>query len=595
VRKFSLNPKKKFSTINYIVFGYALVLSFANLIWLLKWELRQFEIALRLMFILYILVQVKKNSAELINYTRKRIKDFSILIFLFFTGTIYTNKYSDLSPDFISSHSLMIAAIQNGWNPIFDPNAVDFLTLNPWLSTSNFEFRAETGLASQIIQSLLNIVLGLENTYFIVNFTFLFLGMRLIQRVVTTICQLNGINNSVTVFLKRIGVFIFLSPALVFQEVLTGYVDLVTYSITASIICFLLIYATNVKDCHNCLYPLLILIITLPSFKQNFILISIYAFFGLLLILLMNDSTKAMVDRIRSESPVIALSCLFLSVFPGLWTALRWINGLTPWHLRDGTFEQVWLGGQPRFYLDLNGLERMRVVLAGRTSLNPEVPDFTGLFSLPSRDEILNAGYLDNRMGGLGPLGGDAVFLSILIFLYLVPILFLSSKTRAKFRSNPFIIMVLYFSIGFVLFLLITPMSFMVRYFPHYSLLTLLLFLLIVAAWKDLQVIPLGIRRITQILTLSIVTSMGINSLITASAVIKLNTYNNSRVSTLLGVLAESQGETVFIAVNNKLGFAKRLGFDLLNLPVGVKTITCPAENVVHLFDDEISVCKLNS
>ena len=237
----------------------------------------------------------------------------------------------------------------------------------------------------------------------------------------------------------------------------------------------------------------------------------------------------------------------------------------------------------------------MRIVLAGRTDLNPEFPDFSGLFSLPSRYEIINAGYLDNRMGGLGPLGGDAVFISIIIFLYLVPVFLLQPKIRVNFKLNAISMTIFYFTIGFLVFLLTVPMSFMVRYFPHYSLLILLLFFLIVTIQKELKVAWRGISPITHFLFAMVVLSVSLNSIITTSAVIKLNAHNNSKISRLLGVVAESHDQQVFVAVSNKLGFAKRLGFDLLDPPIGVKTKTCSAENLIYSFDDEISICKLNS
>jgi hypothetical protein len=577
------------------VYFFSIVLGFTNLVWLLKLELAQLAFPLRLTTILCLLILLKNYRKQLLEAARKKLKEISILVTVLLAGIVYTNKYSDLSPDFISSHSIMIASIQRGWNPIYDSNGNEFSKLNPWLSSSNFEFRAETGIASQVIQAFLNTVLNLDNSYFIVNSLFLILGSILLQKVVTTLCHLRGTKNSVIVLFKRIGVFLFLSPALVFQELLTGYNDLITYSMTTSIICLLLLYASKVKDYQKSLLPLFMLIVTLPSFKQNFILISIHSLFVLFLISLQNRSIKTIYHWVRSTYPVILLSFISLSVFPGLWTALRWINGTTPWHLRDRAFEQVWLSGQPGFYLNFNGLERMRVVLAGRTALNPESPDFSGLFSLPGRYEILDAGYLDNRMGGLGPLAGDAVLISIIIFLYLVPIFLLQSKTREIFKLNAISMTILYFTIGFVIFLLTVPMSFMIRYFPHYSLLIILLFFLIVNTQKELKVAKRRISATTHFLFVLVVLLVSLNSIITISAVIKLNAQNNVKISKLLSVVAESHDQQVFVAVGNKLGFAKRFGFDLLNPPTGVKAITCSAENIIYSFDDEISVCKLKS
>ena len=346
MREKSFNSQEKlFPSAYIIVYFFSTVLGFTNLIWLVKLELGQLTFILRLTIILSLLLLLKNYRSRLLRSARKKLKEISILVPLFVTGVIYTNKHSDLSPDFVSSHSLMIASIQKGWNPIYDSNGNEFSKLNPWLEASNFEFRAETGMASQIIQGFLNTVLNLENSYFIVNFLFLFLGSILIQKVVTTICNLSGTKKGVTVLLKRIGVFLFLSPALVFQELLTGYNDLVTYSMTTSIICLLLIYASKIKDYQKSLLPLFLLIVTLPSFKQNFILISIYSLIVLLFISLQNKSIKTICVWVRSSYPIILLSFIPLSVFPGFWTVFRWVNGTVPWHLRDGAFEQAWLSG----------------------------------------------------------------------------------------------------------------------------------------------------------------------------------------------------------------------------------------------------------
>ena len=579
----------------FLIYAYCFILGAYNIAWLMNidTDIRQYQERVPIILLILLVVLVKTHFFYKLKTCAIKYISAAVVVLV---GAFFTNKYSDLSSDFISSHSVMIAALQLGWNPLTDPDGISIAKQYPWFSGGNFSFRADTGLASQILQNFNNSLTGISNSYFIVNVFFLVLGAIFVRTTILELCALTLIKLKSSQHFLLVCKFIYLSPALISQQLFTGYNDIVTYCISVSIFCILLVCTINPRLWTELRFPLFLLIITLPSFKLNFFVLSAIAVLPSIYLSIANRSTKRRL-LIESALGTNFFLGLTLLIFPFFWGAQRWVQGNPPWFLSDNKFEDAWLGGQPRFYLDWNGLERVWSVFAGRTSLNPEFPDLSGLFAFPSNQEFRFAGFLDNRMGGLGPLGGDVAFISftlaIVVFFLFCFNFFRGIVMDTRMKAC---MLILFLLVSLIFLLFASPMSFMIRYFPHYSLITLLMyFILIIVPEKEFGSVVKKIKY-TFFVSLSLLL---LNVVITQVSMSRILLENNRNISNFQNAVRASEligNDNGFlkITVNNKIGFSKRFGENLLRDPSRFLQLECPAKDIILSYDDEIALCKIS-
>jgi hypothetical protein len=188
-----------------------------------------------------------------------------------------------------------------------------------------------------------------------------------------------------------------------------------------------------------------------------------------------------------------------LIYFPIGKFALDVLHGKLPWLANKSWVASTWSGSIPEF-TEMNGVERVQTVIAGRTALNPSEIFMDGLFRIPTRSERNDAGYLDSRVAGFGPLWGDLLLVSSLFALVSILLVAYLSRTR-KIPLDLGAIQLhkkMYFSgyllLSYWIVSVVMPLSFMARYYPHY----------IAMVFLGIYIISIMIRIVNRYILLSL-------------------------------------------------------------------------------------------
>ncbi len=396
--------------------------------------------------------------------------------------------YPDTNADSVSNHLLVTEAISTGWNPLKPEGESSILISSSSLliQTNLSESRIETGIGFSTIQSFYNLLFGVESSYVFVNILFLALTVVKLLEVFELLESKKRNRNTPGRKLSPIGaISIFLMSPIVIQQVNSAYTDLVGYCL---LICCILICAKMFLDDgleKISVMSFVILVILVPSIKLQLVALIIPLILAFIYIVIgrflkyMNGSEykhdKALFIK-NLRQPRVSISffvLLSLIYFPIGKFASNFLNGKMPWLANKSWVASTWGGSIPEF-IEMNGVERVQTVITGRTSLNPSEILMDGLFSIPTRSERNDAGFLDSRIGGFGPLWGDLLVISSLFALgsiLLVAYLSRTAKTRLDLEATQ-LQKTMYFSgyllVYYSIISVFMPLSFMARYYPQY-------------------------------------------------------------------------------------------------------------------------------
>ena len=477
-----------------ILFFLLAPLVFFNFLWFLDVQLiilsNTFLNLVRLVllfgFIAYILQGKSKKFLDL-----NSISGFVIFALIAIATQINRafSNHPDTNSDSITSHLLLTEAISTGWNPLKPEGEGSSLisSVSLLIQADLSESRVEAGIGFQTIQAFYNLLLGVESSYLFVNILLLTLTaakllevFQLLEFKKRTMDTLGGKKSPIGAIL------LFLMSPIVIQQVNSAYTDLAVYCL---LVCCILVCARmflfDGLEKSSVISFIVLLIIT-PSIKLHLtaliiplVLAFLYVITGRCLFLVKDTEHKRdnafHIKKLRQPRVLISIFALIsLVYFPIGKFASNILKGKLPFLTDKSLVDNSWNGSIPEF-IEMNGFERVQTVITGRTSLNPSEILIDGLFSIPTRSERKNAGFLDSRVAGFGPLWGDLLFISSLFALgsiILVVYLNHTRKTGFDFEEIQVQKKRLYFSayllLSYTIISLLMPLSFMARYYPQY-------------------------------------------------------------------------------------------------------------------------------
>ncbi len=483
-----------------------------NLIWLFDAQhlaLRETFLNLARLILLAVYFTLTFHGAS-----KKIINQNSVSGFIFLALIVSASQmnrlfsnHPDTNSDSVTSHLLLTEAISSGWNPLKPESESSKLIASSSLliQTSLNENRVEAGIGFQTIQAFYNLLLGVESSYLFVNILFLTLTAVKLFEVFELLDSKKRTRNTLGGKILPIGaIAIFLMSPIVIQQVNSAYTDLVGYCllINCILICARIFLYERLEKAS--VTSFILLVILAPSIKLQLIALMIPLILAFLYVVerrcwkFMNSSEykvdKALyIKNIRQSRVLIfTLALLPLIYFPIGKFASNILKGKLPSLTDKSLVAGSWSGSIPEF-MEMSGVERVQTVITGRTSLNPSEILRDGLFSIPTRSELINAGFLDSRIAGFGPLWGDLLFISSIFALgsvFLVAYFVGTRKTRLDLEASQ-LQKKMYFSayllVSYWIISVLVPLSFMARYWPQYIAMAFLSIYIISIAIKILS------------------------------------------------------------------------------------------------------------
>ena len=398
------------------------------------------------------------------------------------------SNHPDTNSDSLTSHLLLTEAISTGWNPLKpESESSSLISSSSLLIQADLsERRVELGIGFQSIQSFYNLLLGVESSYLFVNILFLTLTTAKLLEVFELLESKKTRNTHRGKFWLTGVISIFLMSPIVIQQVNSAYTDLAVYCLLVCcvLVCARIFLFDGVEK--SSVISIIVLFIMTPSIKLHLIaliipLVLAFLCVGIRRYLMFIKGTehkrgKALyIKSLRQPRVLISIFALMsLVYFPIGKFASNILKGKLPFLTDKSLVDNTWSGSIPDF-LEMNGVDRVRTVITGRTSLNPSEILMDGLFSIPTKSEHEYAGFLDSRVAGFGPLWGDLLFISSLFALgsiFLVVYLSRTRKTGFDFEEIQLQKKVVYFSayllLSYSIISVLMPLSFMARYYPQY-------------------------------------------------------------------------------------------------------------------------------
>lgn len=424
------------------------------------------------------------------------------------------SNHPDTNADSVTSHLLLTEAISSGWNPLkpegVNSNSISAGTL--LIQTDLSKGRVETGIGFQTIQAFYNLLFGIESSYLLVNFLFLALAVVKLLEVFELLDSKKLTRKTLEGTISTIGLIsVFLMSPIVIQQVNSAYTDLAGYCLL--VCCILICARIFLHDGleKNSVISFITLIILTPSIKLQLIalmfplvLAFLYVVMKRSLIFMKGFEHKGektpSISNLRQPKVLISILVLLpLMYFPIGMLVSDILKGKLPLHADKSWVASTWSGSIPEF-TEMNGVERVQTVIAGRTALNPSEILLDGLFRIPTRSERNDAGYLDSRVAGFGPLWGDLLLVSSLFALISILLVAYLSRTRkipldlgaTQLQKR------MYFSgyllLSYWIVSVAMPLSFMARYYPHY----------IAMVFLGIYIISIVIRIVNRYILLSL-------------------------------------------------------------------------------------------
>ena len=526
------------------------------------------------------------------------------LIFLFYLLNIGCQRIVSPVSDALTSHLLVTKAISLGWNPFAGADLnYQFNNDNEWLfegnvpnlSTNLSTSRAQLGVSFQAIQSFYNLLFATQTSIVLTNLLFVSLG------VFTTLLFWNLGKSRIYLC------YFFLCSPIILQQFLTGYVDLAAFCIYYSVILLSIFLFENKLEHQKIKAIFFTLVFFAATIKLNLLLlISPILALSVICYFFEKDKIRKNQFKIRvfnsqvlNTFAKVFCSLVFFSPAINLVYSAYVFNPLQ--NFSKGTLASSWAGSSIDFS-QMSGTGRLWSMLAGRTDLNPAVIRLDGLFSWPITSEIEYAGVPDARIGGLGPLWGDAIVVSamgvilILISMYLC----FGSNSMNKSKANQHRRVIRYQISVYLIMLIgcvILPLSFNARYHPQYHLLVFIP-LMIIERVRNSKVIENSLQQKLKILQWSILALVLINSAVVLHSEEESRAERSEQVTNLIAARAEflklDSTESVRYYLDGKLGLLLPLTGDFSGDSYYRNVVSnCPTKKLFVITEENIGLCIL--
>jgi len=532
------------------------------------------------------------------------------------TNRVFSN-HPDTNADSVTSHLLLTEAISSGWNPLKpegeNSNSISAGTL--LIQTDLSKGRVETGIGFQTIQAFYNLLFGIESSYLLVNFLFLALAVVKLLEVFELLDSKKPTRKTLEGTISTIGLIsVFLMSPIVIQQVNSAYTDLAGYCLL--VCCILICARIFLHDGleKNSVISFITLIILTPSIKLQLIalmfplvLAFLYVVMKRSLIFMKGFEHKGektpSISNLRQPKVLISILVLLpLMYFPIGMLVSDILKGKLPLHADKSWVASTWGGSIPEF-VEMNGVERVQTIVTGRTSLNPSEILKDGLFSVPTRSERNDAGFLDSRIAGFGPLWGDVLLISSLFALgsmFLVAYL-------SRIRKTPLDLQVkqpqkkIYFSayllVSYSIISVFMPLSFMARYYPQYIAMAFLNIYIILIAINTLSsqiLLRLLLKNIYWVLLLLIV----LNFQIIFVSHLDIKNNSNELIQQLkaerLSLQSSGEFKEVRYYFRNKTGLILAATGEISQQSFSKNaTLECKENDKLVLITDEVGVCGI--
>jgi hypothetical protein len=523
----------------------------------------------------------------------------------------------DTNADSVTSHLLLTEAISIGWNPLKPEGESSKLIASSSLliQTSLNEDRVESGIGFQTIQAFYNLLLGVESSYLFVNILFLTLTVVKLLEVFKLLETKKNTKNTLGGKMLPIGVVtIFLMSPIVTQQVNSAYTDLVGYCFLVSciLICTRVFLYESIDK--TSVTSFLLLVILTPTIKLQLIVFMLPVIFPFFYVAMrrcqkfMRSSeykgnlTLYIKNIYQPRGLVFTFVLLTLMYFPIGKFVSNLLKGKLPFLTDKSLVASSWNGSIPEF-MEMNGVERVHTIITGRTSLNPSEILRDGLFSIPTRFERNDAGFLDSRIAGFGPLWGDLLFTSSIFALasgilvaYLVGTRKNQSDPEMRHQQKK-----IYFSgyllVSYSIISVLMPLSFNARYHPQYIVMAFLSIYIILISMKIVSghlLLDLIFKIVFSTLLLLIV----LNFQIILASYLNIKGYSNNLIQQMKDerVLLQSSGEfkEVRYYFRNKTGLILATTGEISQESFSKNaTVECKQSDKLVLITDETGVCGI--
>jgi hypothetical protein len=627
-KKNSLKPTVNSSTQTFsrvfslILFFLVTPIVLFNLLWLFDAQhlaLREtfLNLARLILLAVYFILTFRGASKKIIN--QNSVSGFIFLALIVSASQMNRlfSNHPDTNSDSVTSHLLLTEAISTGWNPLKPESESSKLIASSSLliQTSLNEDRVEAGIGFQTIQAFYNILLGVESSYLFVNILFLTLTAVKLFEVFELLDSKKRSRNTLGGKLLPIGaIAIFLMSPVVIQQVNSAYTDLVGYCFLANciLICARIFLYERLEK--SSVTSFILLVILAPSIKLQLIVFMtplILAFFYVVTRRCQKfinspkyeDNVTLYIKNIQHPRVLIfTLVLLSLMYFPIGKFALNILKGKMPLLTDKSLVASSWNGSIPEF-MEMNGFERVQTVIVGRTSLNPSEILRDGLFSIPTRFEHNDAGFLDSRIAGFGPLWGDLLFISFVFALgsmFLVAYLIGTRKIQSDLEVRQLqrkICFSTYLLVSYSIISVLMPLSFNARYHPQYIVMAFLSIYIILISMKIVSgnlLLDLIFKIVCSTLLLLIV----LNFQIILTSYLNIKSYSNNLIQQMKDerVFLQSSGEfkEVRYYFRNKTGLILATTGEISQESFSKNaTVECQQSDKLVLITDETGVCGI--
>ncbi len=616
----SLKPNCR-SVFNLILFALVFPVVSFNIVWFFRAEftvlnattLNIVRVLLSISFLAYA-IGINPRAIRSPKFTGGLI--FALLVVTASQLNRMFSRFPDTNADSVTSHLLVTEAISNGWSPLSIQSGISNSVANQSLLTQTDLGigRIETGIGFQTIQAFYNILFGIESSYVLVNILFLALAVLKLLEVNELAISPKRPGNSFARKLSWTGrVMLFLMSPIIVQQVNSAYTDLSGYCLLITLILISNQIILDDKVNRNNLLSIITLIILTPAIKLQLIALVIPVILMLLFKYTKNSrrafqsfqNTTNRIELIRKSvnfrNLIVTFFLLSLLYFPLGMFASEVLEGRLPLHANRDYVASTWGGSIPEF-MELNGVERVWTVISGRTSLNPDAISTDGLFRIPTVSELRDAGYLDSRVAGFGPLFGDLLLVSYLVALsgFIVIYAQNSRKKRSNLETEQQIRQIfyaVYLLVSYLVISIIIPLSFMARYNPQYLVMALLsLHVISIAIYVGKpQTFPkFLLKATTRVLVLLYI----LNFQITFNSHLKIKDDSIRMIENMKEekLTLQNQGEykQVRFYFGNKTGLILATTGEISQESFQSNaTLTCAESNRIIQISDEIGICAI--
>lgn len=315
----------------------------------------------------------------------------------------------------------------------------------------------------------------------------------------------------------------------------------------------------------------------------------------LLFALYVNRRTSTPVPRrscgFRASQAVgVGVSLALLAIVPGWVIAAKALAGETPKLLQADVQREYWSGASS-WTTGLSKVDGVALSLVGETARNPDEVTISGMFNIPSQQEVSDSGYPDTRVAGGGPFLGEVYLFSILAMFSMVVLVWGQIANRRLMQR----VLLLLGLIG--LPILVLPFNFNYRYFPSYSILPVIA--LLALCFISASVSRTLWRLVTKVLLALAGASLWLNTYVVGLGVLDAMRTDAALVHRLE---TELQNQQTFFFASTRFGLNRHFGVDLLKLNDPRLTnqqdddqwlTDCPSERRVLIIDSEWGVCRL--